>query len=169
MTCRSTKAMLHTICRAPSFRWIGGHQLGIDEESAYPRYVLVFLDESAVGRGQVSIPKDDTQLFRSSRIYARTARNVFRLEVRSLIRLPKLVDLAGFVFVHNSSLLNVSKIAELETRGNINLALFEASSGHREMLLISRRGMAALAAKILLRQSLRLGRVSPACPADADS
>jgi DNA-binding LytR/AlgR family response regulator len=79
------------------------------------------------------------------------------------------VDLAGFVFVHNSSLLNVSKIAELETRGNINLALFEASSGHREMLLISRRGMAALAAKILLRQSLRLGRVSPACPADADS
>jgi len=89
------------------------------------------------------------------RVYLRTARNLYWTPYRRISQLRRELDRAAqhpFLVIGRGCIVNVLKIASLQTAGRKPVLLFVAADGRRESLTVSRRSWPPL------RERLRLPR-----------
>lgn len=76
---------------------------------------------------------------RPDRVYVRTAREVYLTHYRSLAELRRRLDTQQFVSIHQSVLVNLQKLAEIDFSGRSKQVGVTIADGSRERLVVSRR------------------------------
>lgn len=109
--------------------------------------VLYFFTPAAT-RGIVGIPSGTVPLLRPGGVYLRTAKGVFVTWFRSLAELRQRLAPSQFVQVHQSLVVNVDKIQDLDlsTTAERNVVGIKLPDGTFEWLTLSRRALRDLRA-----------------------
>ncbi len=128
--------MVSAVIRIPMRRAGGIDRL---EYFVAPSDVFFFFAGSAARRGLVNVTNYDPLYFKPSRVYARTAKEVYVLSVRSLAELTEILDPYQFRHTHQSILANMARASFLDLTGKAKLLGFAFGNGSREVIPISRR------------------------------
>jgi hypothetical protein len=89
-----------------------------------------------------------TPPLRPDRLYARTGKGIFLTYVRTLTELQQRLDPSGFLTIHQSLIVNIQKITDLELRDKLKQVGFApGGKAPKEWLTVSRRNLAALRAR----------------------
>jgi hypothetical protein len=116
----------------------GGHTLISVDEVLY-----IFLG-SAPSRGLVRAAWSPAATLRPDAVYLRTAKDLFVTHYRSLAEVQKRLDPRQFLPIHQSIIVNILKIAEIDDAGKAKHVGVTVADGSREWLIVSRRSFPTL-------------------------
>ena len=111
----------------------GGHTLiSVDE-------VLYLFLGNAPSRGLVRAAWSRAATLRPDGVYLRTAKDLFVTHYRSLADVQKRLDPRQFLPIHQSIIVNLLKIAEIDDTGKAKYVGVTIADGSKERLAVSRR------------------------------
>jgi hypothetical protein len=114
--------------------------------------VLYFFTRGAVAQQLIRAPwAQSLHCFHAEQAYLRTAKDILLSHYRFLTMLSDRLDPTLFCFIHESLVVNISKISDVDLRGRVKqVGVTPANGSPREWLSVSRRHFKTL--------RLRLGR-----------
>jgi hypothetical protein len=118
---------------------------------AQDRYSLISVGEIlylfvgyASSRGLVAGAWNRARTLRRDRVYLRTSQDLFRTHYRSITAASGRLDPAQFIRIHQSILVNLNRVTEIDLTGKVKLLGVGVSNGTSEWLVVSRRSLPAL-------------------------
>lgn len=122
-------------------------RVGEDNE----RFTLISVDEilyifsgAALSRRLLDTTWSRQLFLRRDRIYVRTAKGLFVTQLRSLTEISRRLDPARFLAIHQSIVVNLQKLSEIDLRGRVQQVGVTTASGVIESLRVSRRSLREL-------------------------
>lgn len=119
------------------------------------RYRLVHIDEvlfiflgSAVSKRLLDATWANPRFFQSDRVYLRTRKGIFVTRFRALKQLRARLNPENFVQIHQSLLVGIKEIDELDLDGKVKQVGMALPGGTIESLTVSRRFVHALRSQL---------------------